>query len=123
MHKLISTISSALFGMFAGMMYCSHIYLIIKGLSTVESYKGRDQKEHENAALSAAYGAWLHNQEKTKVRRYWKEQWGGVEIDERWRWGGWRQMWEGEMGASWVGWICELRAVLPIPPAICLGIH
>ena len=90
------------------MMWSSHVYLIITGKSTVDSYRGRDQQEHENAALQAVYGVLWHNQEKRKVKRKWKEEWGGASVDERWRWGTNREMWEQEMGSSWIGWIREL---------------
>ncbi|ORX34082.1 DHHC palmitoyltransferase-domain-containing protein [Kockovaella imperatae] len=101
-------IAAAIFGLFAGMMYSSHVYLIIKGVSTVESYKSRDQREHEDHALQAEFGTLWKNHEKRKVRKRWKEEWGGVEVDARWKWGNSMEMWEQEMGTKWIGWFLPL---------------
>ena len=89
------------------MMFTSHLHLIINGKSTVESFGGREQQENEAAVLQKEYGYLWHNQEKRAVKKRWKEEWGGLNPDERWRWGSKTQMWEQEMGKSWVGWICE----------------
>ena len=99
--------SSALFGIFTLAMFPSHVHLIVSGRTTVESYRGRDQVEQEDRVLQMEYGYLWHNQEKRKVRKKWKDEWGGTNVDERWKWGSAGEMWKEEMGDSWIGWICE----------------
>ncbi|KAK8847616.1 hypothetical protein IAR55_005475 [Kwoniella newhampshirensis] len=98
---------SALFGLFSALMLSTHINLILTGKTTVESFKARDQQEQEDRILQKEYGYFWHNQEKRKVRRRWKEEWGGSPVDARWRHGSSRHMWEQEMGKGWLGWICR----------------
>ena len=101
--------------LFTGMMCGQHCYMVITGRTTVESYRGRDQVEQENRVLQEAYGALWHNQEKSKVRKRWQEEWGGVPLDGRWRWGSAREMWENEMSDKWWEWIRE--SARPSSPA------
>lgn len=98
---------SALFGLFTLAMWSTHVHLIITGRSTVESFKGRDQMEQEDSVLQAEFGVLWNNQAKRKVKQHWKEEWGGVALDARWRWGSAAQLWRQEMGESMLGWICE----------------
>lgn len=91
-------------------MLTTHVHLILTGRSTVESFKGRDQMEQEDRILQLEYGYLWHNKEKRKVKRRWKEEWGGTSVDERWKWGTPGELWKEEMGAGWAGWICEFLA-------------
>jgi palmitoyltransferase len=103
----LTYIRSALFGIFTLAMFPSHVHLILTGRTTVESYRGRDQVEQEDRILQMEYGYLWHNQDKRKVRKKWKEEWGGTSVDERWKWGQANELWRQEMGDSWIGWICE----------------
>jgi palmitoyltransferase len=106
------------------MMLVTHVYLIITGKSTVESFQGQDQSERETALLQREYGYFWNNQEKRKVRLHWKTEWGDTPVDARWRWGSPRQMWEQEMGIARLGWfrrsICML-ALTSVPVGRPLG--
>jgi hypothetical protein len=88
-------------------MFGSHVHLILNGMSTVDSYRARDQAEREAAVLQREYGYLWRNREKRNLKRHWKEAWGGSELAERWKWGNARQMWEQEMGRHLIGWICR----------------
>ncbi|WWD21704.1 hypothetical protein CI109_106191 [Kwoniella shandongensis] len=101
---------SALFGLFTALMLSTHINLIITGKTTVESFKARDQQEQEDRVLQQEYGYLWHNQEKRKVRKRWKEEYGGTAVDARWRHGSSRDMWEQEMGTSPWGWILHFKS-------------
>ena len=101
---------SALFFLFSALMLSSHLYLILTGKSTVESFAGSDQRRREADVLQREYGYLFHNLEKQKVRRRWKEEWGGLGVDARWRFGTKRQLWQQEMGRDWIGWICGCRS-------------
>lgn len=98
---------SAFFCLITTMMLSAHVYLILCGKSTVESFSGRTQSEKESAVLQNAYGVLMHMGSKRKVRRKWKEEWGGTSVDERWKFGTKWEMWQQEMGKSWIGWICK----------------
>lgn len=98
---------SALFGIFTASMFGSHVYLIITGKSTVESFSGQDQSQHESRYLQAQLGFWTGSRDATKVKKKWKAEWGGSEVDERWRVGGAMTLWRQEMGKQWYGWIRE----------------
>jgi hypothetical protein len=90
-------------------MVVSHLHLVFNGKTTVESYAGRDQAEMENSALHREFGFVLRDHEKRMVRRKWKEEFGGVEVDDRWRFGTWKERWRQEMGNGWLGWIGKSR--------------
>lgn len=100
-------LSAAIFGLFTFTMWTTHVHLIVTGRSTVESFKGRDQIEQEDRVLQAEFGVLWNNQSKRRVRKQWKEEWGGVAVDARWRWGSAGQLWRQEMGEQGLGWICE----------------
>lgn len=102
-------IRSALFGLFTSMMYATHVYLIITGKSTVESFSGQDQSQHESRYLQTQLGFWTGSRDAKKAKRKWKEEWGGSNVDERWRVGGALNLWKREMGVKWYEWICKLK--------------
>jgi hypothetical protein len=104
---------SALFFLFSAMMFGSHVYLVITGKTTVESFRGRDQHEREAEVLQQEFGILWHNFDKRRVRKRWKEEFGGVPVDGRWRFGTAGQMWKQDMGESWWGWICKSSGDLP----------
>lgn len=95
-------------------MLVTHVHLIIIGKTTVETFAGRDQTEMENSVLHREFGFMWRDHSKRQVRKRWKEEFGGVEVDERWQVGTWTDRWRTEMGDSRAGWIREssvLRAV------------
>lgn len=102
---------AAIFGLFAVTMLLTHVQLILSGRTTVESFAARDQREREDALLQTEYGYFWHNMEKRKVRKKWKEEWGGSPVDGRWRYGTRMDRWKEEMGISPLGWIRELFIV------------
>ena len=99
--------SSALSCLFTAMMLTTHVNLILTGKTTVESFAAQDQHHREADVLQREYGYLWHSREKRKVRRKWKEEWGGLPVDARWRFGTARQLWEQEMGSNPLGWICK----------------
>lgn len=106
------TSSCAFFFLVTVAMLSTHIQLIITGRSTLESFASRDQHDRENALLQQHYGTFMHNLEKRKVRKRWRDEYGHVGVDMRWRWGTKMQLWEQEMGRSWLGWICKSSPLL-----------
>ncbi|WVQ91896.1 hypothetical protein IAS59_005701 [Cryptococcus gattii] len=99
---------AAIFGLFAVTMLLTHVQLILSGRTTVESFAARDQREREDALLQTEYGYFWHNMEKRKVRKKWKEEWGGSPVDGRWRYGTRMDRWKEEMGISPLGWILPI---------------
>lgn len=89
------------------MMLPSHVWLIIKGQSTLESHLAEDQTRHEQDVLNREFGYWCHRAEKQRVKRMWRDQWGNTPVDARWAFGSRLDLWKQEMGKSWIGWFCE----------------
>jgi len=85
----------------------THVFLILGGKTTVESFSGRDQIEMENSLLHKEFGYVFNDHNKRKVRKRWREEFGKVEVDERWAVGTYLQRWKREMGSHWIGWICR----------------
>ncbi|WVQ98282.1 hypothetical protein IAU59_005405 [Kwoniella sp. CBS 9459] len=105
-HKVVGLIAvAALFGLFTFAMNATHVHLILSAQTTVESFSARDQREAEDRVLHEEFGYFFHNFERRKVRRRWKDEWGGSSISDRWVSGSKKQLWEQEMGRSPIGWI------------------
>lgn len=98
---------SGLFGLFTVTMFAQHAYLILTGKSTVEAFSGQDQSQQEERVLRQQLGFWSNSVDGHKVKRIWREEWGGTNVDERWRTGGAMALWKREMGEQWYEWICE----------------
>jgi len=90
----------------------THVSLILSGKTTVESFNGRDQIEMENSVLHREFGYVFNDHSKRKVRKRWREEFGKVEVDERWAVGSYMSRWKREMGRSWIGWICKSEPYL-----------
>ncbi|WRT64556.1 uncharacterized protein IL334_001488 [Kwoniella shivajii] len=117
-HKIIGLIVvSAMFGLFTAAMFISHVYLILNARTNVESFASRDQHEAESRVLQEEYGYFLHNTERRKVQKKWKEEWGGSNVGSRWAFGSKLELWEQEMGKNRLGWI------LPLGRPLGDGIH
>lgn len=101
----LMSVSSAIFGLFSIMMFIQHVYLILTGKSTLEAFATQDQSHREQRVLSRHFG-WLDNSGKRKVVKQWREEWGGSQVDERWKAGSAMDMWRREMGNKWYEWIC-----------------
>lgn len=93
-------------------MFPSHVSLILTAKSTVESYAGRDQVEMENSTLHREFGFIWKDHNKRKVQRRWKEEYGGVNVDDRWKVGSYYERWTMEMGDSPLGWFRELHHIV-----------
>lgn len=88
-------------------MFPAHVNLILTAKSTVESYAGRDQTEMENSVLHREFGFIWNDHNKRKVKRRWKEEYGGVNVDDRWKVGTHHERWTTEMGEYPLGWFRE----------------
>lgn len=85
-------------------MFPTHVSLILAGMTTLESYAGREQIEMENSVLHREFGYVFNDHKKRKVKRRWKDEFGGVEVDQRWAVGSWMDRWKMEMGSKPIGW-------------------
>lgn len=101
--------SAAFLALFtAFMMLPTHIFLILKGRSTVESFQSSSQLKAEQSTLENEFQSKCLTAEMRRVRRQWEVEYGGVAVNDRWAFGRKRDMWRREMGPSWLGWLCEL---------------
>jgi palmitoyltransferase len=71
----------------------------------------------ENSVLHREFGYVFNDHKKRKVKRRWKDEFGGVEVDQRWAVGSWMERWKMEMGSKPIGWFRKsyptlLRTVL-----------
>lgn len=100
--------SAAFLALFtAFMMLPTHIFLILKGRSTVESFQSSSQLKAEQSTLENEFQSKCLTAEMRRVRRQWEVEYGGVAVNDRWAFGRKRDMWKREMGPSWLGWLCE----------------
>lgn len=92
------------------MMLPTHVYLILVGRSTIESFQTGDQMRAEEAALKMEFNnPNCPTKEIRAVRKEWKAEYGGVAVNDRWRVGRLRDRWRREMGDRWIGWIRKWR--------------
>lgn len=94
----------------AFMMLPTHIFLILKGRSTVESFQSSSQLKAEQSLLENEFQSKCLTADMRRVRRQWEAEYGGVAVNDRWAFGRKRDMWRREMGSSWVGWLCRFPA-------------
>ncbi|WOO76972.1 uncharacterized protein LOC62_01G000578 [Vanrija pseudolonga] len=110
-------ISGFLFIFTLGMLFPTHVVLILSGKSTIESFQDNGQRQRENAALAEHLGGNCNVRERRGVIKQWDAEWGGVNPTDRWAFGTKSQMWKREMGDKWIGWI------LPIGKPQGDGVH
>jgi len=99
---------AALFALFTNVLASSHVLLLMKGQTTVESMIIHGTKERESAALRKEYGlfAWRTMRE---TRRRWNEEWGDLDTEGNIWWTGSRkQGWIDVMGTNPLGWILPI---------------
>lgn len=101
------TSSAGFFAIFTVTMFPSHVNLILVARTTVESYAGRDQTEMESSVLHKEFGFIWNDHNKRRVKRRWKEEYGGVNVDDRWMVGTYYKRWTTEMGNSPLAWFCK----------------
>lgn len=108
----ILTSSSGFFGVFTlGAMLPTHLYLILVGRSTIESFQSRDQSASELAALRHEFHIkFFATKEMRETVKLWENEFGGVVPNDRWKWGTPWLRWKDEMGSNPLGWICESYA-------------
>ncbi|KLT43515.1 zf-DHHC-domain-containing protein [Cutaneotrichosporon oleaginosum] len=112
------TIAGILFIFTLLMMFPTHVYLVLVGRSTIESFQTGDQQRAEEAALKLEFNnPMCPTKDVRAVRKQWKEEFGGVAVNDRWKVGRARDRWRREMGNSPLGWI------LPIGRPLGDGIH
>lgn len=122
---------AALFALFTAPLLLSHIHLMMKGQTTVESMNARAQKDREGQALADAFRFWqirsvrhcfplsqlvgvierLSNavyREKRKTKQMWDEEWGSIDkAGNLWWLGSAKKGWLDVMGNNRWGWFCE----------------
>lgn len=98
---------SGLFSLFTATLFGTHIRLIIRNETTVESLGVSEMRERERAGLGRMFG-WYQISAKRAARRRWDEEWGRPSREGNIWWLGSKQKnWESVMGSSKLGWICE----------------
>ncbi|EKM75385.1 hypothetical protein AGABI1DRAFT_46537 [Agaricus bisporus var. burnettii JB137-S8] len=94
-----------LFSFFTVVLTSSHIMLILKGQTTVESMSMRSLKERESEVLRREFGLFAFRS-KREARRQWKEEWGDLDTEGNiWWTGSKKQGWIDVMGKNPLGWI------------------
>ncbi|KAF9450518.1 zf-DHHC-domain-containing protein [Macrolepiota fuliginosa MF-IS2] len=99
---------AALFGLFTTVLTCSHVILILRGQTTVESMMIHATKERESTTLTQEYGFWGFCA-KREAQRQWNEEWGDLDTEGSiWWTGSWKQGWINVMGTNVLGWILPI---------------
>ncbi|KII83651.1 hypothetical protein PLICRDRAFT_47131 [Plicaturopsis crispa FD-325 SS-3] len=108
---------SGVFALFTGLLYASHVILIFRNTTTVESLGVRDMKERERATLAHMYPMYSVRA-KAKTVKAWDEEWGRIGKEGHLWWlGSKRANWESVMGTRRWGWF------LPIGRDPNAGLH
>ncbi|KXN92539.1 putative palmitoyltransferase ZDHHC20 [Leucoagaricus sp. SymC.cos] len=99
---------AALFALFTSVLTWSHIILILRGQTTVESMTIHSTKEREAAALTREFGI-CGFAEKREAKRQWNEEWGDLDSEGNLWWtGSKKQGWIDVMGSNPLGWILPI---------------
>lgn len=127
------------------MLTITHVYLILRGQTTVENMQIRSMKEREERNLAKVYGfwqfGWVHRstilffrlctsrfiaklmftiflfRAKRRKLRQWDQEWGRLSKEGNiwWR-GDAYEEWVDVMGKNPLGWICEYQSTLVLCP-------
>jgi len=89
------------------MLLPTHIWLILQGRTTLESFQTGTQERAESAALQLAFKSKCPVRDIRRTRKEWDREYGGVKVNDRWAFGRKWDMWRQEMGTNWIGWIRE----------------
>ena len=124
--------SAALFLLFTSMLVVTHINLILKGQTTVESVQIMSMKDRENRTLAKGFDCWeirsvnffpsdktcwlsnVVSSAKRRKQQEWDQEWGRLNAEGHiwWR-GNLREHWTDVMGDWWLGWIRECFSYIP----------
>ncbi|KAF8147669.1 DHHC palmitoyltransferase-domain-containing protein [Crassisporium funariophilum] len=104
-QEIVIIALAALFMLFTSTLIMSHVNMILKGQTTVETMQIQTMKEREARSLAKAFGWWEFG-EKKRLRRQWDEEWGRLDLEGNIWWRGSRHAeWTDVMGDWWAGWI------------------
>ncbi|KAF9463502.1 DHHC palmitoyltransferase-domain-containing protein [Collybia nuda] len=107
-QEIVVIVLAAVFTLFTAPLLLSHIHLILKGQTTVESMKARVQKNREEQALADVFRFW-QIREKRRTKQLWNEEWGSIEKDGNiWWLGSSKKGWLDVMGNSRWGWFLPI---------------
>jgi len=99
---------SGVFALFTISLQISHVFLISKGQTTVESMQMRNQRDRESDALDRAFGNCGFGQ-KQRMRHIWDEEWGRIDKEGNLWWlGGTKENWVDVMGHNPLGWFLPI---------------
>jgi palmitoyltransferase len=88
-------------------MLPTHISLILKGRTTLESFATQTQERVEEIHLKRVFDSRCPVREIRRARKHWDAEYGGVEVNDRWAFGRPKDRWRQEMGKNVFGWIRE----------------
>jgi palmitoyltransferase len=113
--------SAGLFTLFTSILLFTHVRLICRNLTTVESLGVSELRERERAGLSSMF-SWWDCGAKIRTKRAWDEEWGRPSREGNLWWlDDTRKNWESVMGARKLGWIREFRFLLCASYMLTIG--
>ncbi|KAH6907326.1 vacuole protein [Coprinopsis sp. MPI-PUGE-AT-0042] len=99
---------AGVFGLFTMSLSVSHIYLTLRGQTTVESMHVTSMKKREAEQLRRAF-SWWQIGAKQRMLKEWDREWGKLDTEANiWWMGSRRREWEAVMGKNWLGWILPI---------------
>jgi len=93
---------AGLFALFTSTLVVTHVHMILKGQTTVESMGIRSMRERESATLQRAYSWWEFGARKRTIKE-WDHEWGALSTEGNIWWMG--SEWFSVMGSNAFGWV------------------
>ncbi|KJA25008.1 hypothetical protein HYPSUDRAFT_200244 [Hypholoma sublateritium FD-334 SS-4] len=104
-QEIVVIALAGFFLLFTFLLVLSHVGLILRGLSTVESLQVRNMKERESMMLAKGFKWWEFGAKKQTIQE-WNQEWGTLDREGNiWWLGNTHEEWTSVMGSSWIGWI------------------
>ncbi|KAF8970663.1 DHHC palmitoyltransferase-domain-containing protein [Flammula alnicola] len=104
-QEIIIIAMTGFFLLFTTTLVISHVNLILRGQTTVESMQIHSMKEREADTLARGFKWWEFGAKRRKERE-WDKEWGALNSEGNiwWR-GNTHEEWTDVMGKWWLGWI------------------
>ncbi|KAF8636073.1 hypothetical protein AX17_003780 [Amanita inopinata Kibby_2008] len=107
-QRIVIIALAGLFALFNWTLTVSHILLITKSQTTVESMVIHRMKEQEVDALARAFSCW-DIRGRRRTRKEWDREWGDLDTEGNiWWMGSRRKAWEDVMGSNIWGWLLPI---------------
>ncbi|KAF9481622.1 zf-DHHC-domain-containing protein [Pholiota conissans] len=107
-QEIILIALAGFFCLFTTLLVISHVGMILRGMTTVESMLAHNTKRREEDRLARGF-KWWQIAAKTRQKKLWDKEWGTIDREGNiWWQGNAHTEWISVMGTSWLGWILPI---------------